>query len=67
MLIAPVEMHGTEQTLPCPRRMIDPLPNCFSIWPTAISTAFVRSCFCGFRGHRAVRSVVAELLGSGVG
>ena len=23
-----------------PRRMIEPLPNCFSIWPTASSTAF---------------------------
>jgi hypothetical protein len=27
----------------CPRRMIAPLPNCFSIWPTAISTALARS------------------------
>ena len=26
-----------------PSRMIEPLPNCFSIWPTAISMAFKRS------------------------
>ena len=27
-----------------PSRMIEPLPNCFSIWPTAASSAFIRSC-----------------------
>jgi hypothetical protein len=26
-----------------PRRMMAPLPNCFSIWPTAMSMALVRS------------------------
>ena len=44
MLIDPVEMLGTAVTAPCaPRRMIEPLPNCFSIWPTAISMALERS------------------------
>ena len=27
----------------CPSRMIEPLPNCFSIWPTATSRALMRS------------------------
>ena len=45
MLIEPVEMTSTGATaLFWPSRMIEPLPNCFSIWPTATSSAFNRSC-----------------------
>ena len=45
MLMAPVEIDSTgAMTLFWPRRMIEPLPNCFSIWPTAVSSAFIRSC-----------------------
>src|SRR4051794_17063109 len=37
-------MYGTAITASfAPRRMIEPLPNCFSIWPTAISMALRRS------------------------
>ena len=43
-LIDPVEIAGigAMASLP-PSRMIEPLPNCFSICPTASSTAFARS------------------------
>ena len=50
---ATVEMEGIvwmTLSLP-PRRMIEPLPNCFSIWPTAASMAFTRS-----RSLRSLRS-----------
>ena len=44
MLIDPVEMASCGCTPPlAPRRMMAPLPNCFSIWPTAISMALRRS------------------------
>ena len=36
MLIEPVEMASIGWIAPfLPSRMIEPLPNCFSIWPTA--------------------------------
>src|ERR1700733_5448647 len=43
-LIEPVEMTeiGTIASL-APRRMMEPLPNCFSIWLRALSTARARS------------------------
>jgi hypothetical protein len=28
--------------LPSPMRMTEPLPNCFSIWPRACASAFLR-------------------------
>ena len=42
-----------------PRRMIEPLPNCFSIWPTARSTALRRSLsWAGAAGlPRSIRSI----------
>ena len=44
MLIEPVGMLAIGVTASFwPSRMIDPLPNCFSIWLTAISSARVRS------------------------
>src|SRR5690554_2667368 len=39
----PVEMEGTSLAGPSPSRMIVPLPCCFSICPTAISSDFRRS------------------------
>src|SRR5688572_133490 len=53
MLIEPVEIEAIgPMVLRWPRRMIDPLPNCFSIWPTAMSMALVRS----FRSSRGMRA-----------
>src|SRR5258707_176898 len=44
MLMAPVGIVSIGRIAPfCPRRMIEPLPNCFSIWRTARSTALTRS------------------------
>ena len=44
MLIDPVGMLGMTATASFwPSRMIEPLPNCFSIWPMAISIARARS------------------------
>src|SRR3954468_14085732 len=49
----PVEIAGIAVMASfCPRRMIEPLPNCFSIWPTAISMALARS--------RSLRSSLAD-------
>ena len=53
MLMEPVEIASIGAMAPrCPRRMIEPLPNCFSIWPTAMSMALVRS----FRSSSGMRS-----------
>src|SRR3954463_10219151 len=53
MLIEPVEIESTGAMAPFwPSRMIEPLPNCFSIWPTAMSMALLRS----FRSSSAMRS-----------
>ena len=44
MLIDPVGMLAIGAMASFwPSRMIEPLPNCFSIWPTAISSARARS------------------------
>ncbi len=44
MLMEPVEMESMgPMVFFWPRRMIEPLPNCFSICPTAMSMARVRS------------------------
>src|SRR5436190_24297683 len=50
---APVEMASMAMLVRSPMRMIEPLPNCLSIWPKAISSALSRSTerpFC--RGRR---------------
>src|SRR6185503_12872535 len=39
----PVGMAGTSTFSRVPSRMIDPLPNCLSIWARAASIAFARS------------------------
>src|ERR1700756_4037805 len=41
--IEPVEMVGTACTVCAPRRMIEPFPNCFSIWPSVAPRARLRS------------------------
>jgi hypothetical protein len=44
MLMAPVEIVSVGAiAFRWPSRMIAPLPNCFSICPTAASMAFMRS------------------------
>ena len=40
---APVGMDSMFMWRFSPIRMIDPLPNCFSIWPSAMSSALSRS------------------------
>src|SRR5829696_2428761 len=58
MLIEPVEMASMGAIeLRWPRRMIEPLPNCFSICPTAMSMAFVRS----LRSSNDMRSPLLRL------
>ena len=45
MLMAPVEIASVgAMAFRWPSRMIEPLPNCFSICPTATSSALMRSC-----------------------
>ena len=59
MLMEPVEMDSTGAMTPFwPRRMIEPLPNCFSIWPTAMSMALVRS----FRSSSGMQSPCAAMM-----
>src|ERR1043166_7204169 len=41
--IEPVEMAGTVTTVCAPNRIIEPLPNCFSIWPRVAPSARLRS------------------------
>ncbi|MGH6784048.1 MAG: hypothetical protein ACREBP_05425, partial [Sphingomicrobium sp.] len=66
MLIDPVEITSMGAIGPrCPRRMIDPLPNCFSIWPTAMSSALVRS-FTSSKGMRFSSGRVAKERRQGV-
>src|SRR5687767_242125 len=68
MLIEPVEMEAIGPTeLRWPRRMIEPLPNCFSIWPTAMSMALLRSFWSSKGGMQAplVRLRAARLGGTG--
>src|SRR6185437_9263316 len=39
----PVETDSTSKlAAPSPRRITEPLPNCFSIWPNAAASAFLR-------------------------
>ena len=40
---APVGMDSMFMLRLSPMRMTEPLPNCFSIWPSAASSAFSRS------------------------
>ena len=42
---APVEMDSIPRLRFSPMRMTDPLPNCFSIWLRAMSSALSRSIF----------------------
>ena len=42
---APVGMASMFMWRFSPMRMMDPLPNCFSIWPRAMSSALSRSMF----------------------
>src|SRR3977135_3366808 len=64
MLMAPVGMASIGWIGPFwPRRMIDPLPNCFSIWPTAQSTALIRSR--SWRSSRSIGGIRYSLLQRG--
>src|SRR5690242_17070435 len=39
----PVDTDSTSKlAAPSPRRITEPLPNCFSIWPNAAASAFLR-------------------------